>query len=307
MAKAKKKSRTKTRSTPSPSATDKALRQVAVEQRRLQQQQTTLISRSIREQRRAGGALIRTATKAKKRVWRLLCEGDSWIRYDCGFGLFHYVEWLLGTRAACVNIGGSGATMAEMMKLPKRKELDTELRRGINGKPWDVLLFSGGGNDFADHFATWLLPYSGQTDPADAIAQPRFAALLNELATLYGKLAALVHNLSPRTLIFVNGYDFAIPNGTKVPFAGPWLKPAFDDRGYYPVDLKFRTEVVSIMLRQFAGMVQSVSVVYPSLRLVSTQGTLTPSQWDNELHPSNSGFRKVANVFIARLEADVPS
>jgi len=227
------------------------------------------------------------------------------MKYDCGFGVMHYVDWILRHRAACVNIAGSGATMAGMMKLPARRELDAKLRQGFRNKPWDALLFSGGGNDFAgDRFAEWLLPYNGQTNPQDAIAQPRFTAMMNELRTLYGQLASLVHNLSPTTLLFINGYDFPIADGRHVRVAGPWLKPGFDTRGY-PLDVAFRSAVVAILLRQFAAMLQSVCTVFSFVRLVPTQGVLTTREWANELHPTNPGFEKIAKVFVSQLESEL--
>jgi hypothetical protein len=40
--------------------------------------------------------------------------------------------------------------------------------------------------------------------------------------------------------------------------------------------------------------------------LVVTQGTLEPAEWANELHPTELGFRKIANVFHAALLKQFP-
>jgi len=114
--------------------------------------------------------------------------------------------------------------------------------------------------------------------------------------------------LSPNTRVFVCAYDFAIPDGRKVPFAGPWLKPGFDTRKYLPANLAFRTAVVKIMLARFADIISSVSAVYPFIHLVPTQGTLTPDKvgWDNELHPTYEGFKAITRVLISKLEAVLP-
>lgn len=289
------------------SVTAKALQKISVEQRRLDRQHEKLQTRSIREQRAAAASAIRSAKNGKKRILRILAEGDSWIKYDCGFGIMHYLSWALRGKAACVNIGGSGATMAGMMRLPARRQFEQQLREGIAGKPWDVLVFSGGGNDFAgERFNEWLLPFNGQTNPADAIAQPVFSAMLKGLGVLYGQLASHVATLSPDTVVLLNGYDFAIPNGKGVPFAGPWLAPGFDSRGY-PSDLTFRTAVMKLMLEQFAQMLRTVCALYPFVRLVATQGLLVKSDWANELHPKNPGFEKVARVFRAQIEREFPA
>ena len=40
---------------------------------------------------------------------------------------------------------------------------------------------------------------------------------------------------------------------------------------------------------------------------VRTQGTLSPmSDWSNELHPTEQGFRKIAGVFLRALRAKFP-
>ncbi len=294
---------------PKVSPTEKALKQVDLEVRKLQQKREQLLSRAIREQDSRASSALKQSEKKDQRIWRILGEGDSWIRYTCGFGVMHHLAWMLDKRAACVNIGASGATLRHMMKLPARRQLDNHLRNGLDGKPWDALVFSGGGNDFAgEEFVNWLLPYDGQTNPEDAIDELAFTALLDHLASLYRELGALVSRLSPNTHVFVCAYDFAVPDGRKVPFAGPWLKPGFDTRKYLPANLAFRAAVVKIMLTRFAEMISSVSVVYPFMHLVPTQGTLSPDKngWDNEVHPTYEGFKAITRVLIAKLEEVLP-
>ena len=317
MAKAKKKATTRKKKTavtrrvsgPTKSPTEKALGKVDLEIRKLERKRDQLLSRAIREQDARASSRVRQAEKKDQKVWRILGEGDSWIRYTCGFGLMHHLAWMLDERAACVNIGASGATLEHMMKLPARRQLDNHLRNGLDGKRWDALVFSGGGNDFAgDEFVNWLVPHAGQTNPADAINEAQFSALLNRLAVLYRELGALVSALSPTTLVFVCAYDFAIPDGRHVLFAGPWLQPGFDERGYLPVDLAFRTAVVKIMLTRFEAMIKAVAVDFPFIRLVPTQGTLPPikGSWDNELHPTEEGFKAITRKVITELEAALP-
>ena len=121
-----------------------------------------------------------------------------------------------------------------------------------------------------------------------------------------GSSAALVSTLSPSTHVFVCAYDFAIPDGRHVPFAGPWLKPGFDSRGYLPVNLAFRTAVVRIMLTRFESMVSSVAADYPFIHVVPTQGTLPPgtSSWHNELHPTEEGFKAITRMLITESGSD---
>jgi len=160
MAKARKKPKAKTTKKkvapvvrradgPTATSTEKALKQVDLEVRKLQQKREKLLARAIREQDSRASSAVKQAEQKDQKIWRILGEGDSWIRYTCGFGVMHHLAWMLDKRAACVNIGSSGASLQRMMKLPARRELDNHLRNGLDGKPWDALVFSGGGNDFA--------------------------------------------------------------------------------------------------------------------------------------------------------------
>lgn len=285
-------------------ATQRALGTLALRKRELESQHAALQRRALRESLMAAQTASRQARAAGRPILRILGEGDSWMHYDCGIGIMTDVQWSLGDRAVCLNLASSGDTMANMVKLPERAELDRQLRSGVDGAPWDVLLFSGGGNDVAgSEFVEWLLPYAGQKKPADAIAQPRFNALLSTLAMQYGGLAQRVRSYSPGTRVLINCYDFAIPDGRGVLFAGPWMAPGFTAQGYDATSLTFRAQVVQLLLMQFAAMLSDVNRVYPFMQPTPTQGLLTRSQWANELHPTNAGFRIIAAVFIKELDA----
>lgn len=249
--------------------------------------------------------LAKAASKAKSAKGKLniLAEGDSWFKYGCGIGVITQLQSKMKKKANITNIGTGGHTMKKMLTLPERAEFVQALRKGVDGKgrPWDAILFSGGGNDFCGKlFHTWLLPYAGQTSPAAAIDRSTWVPKLQEMADLFEYLGELVAEQVPGAKVHLNLYDFAIPNNEGAGPAGPWLAPGFKKRGY-PADLAFRTDVVKLLLQEFAAMVAGVAAVHPNLNLIATQGTLTSKEWDNELHPDNPGFGKIADKFAAAL------
>jgi len=249
--------------------------------------------------------LAKAASKAKsaKSKLNILAEGDSWFRYGCGIGVITQLQSKMRTKANITNLGTGGHTMKKMLTLPERAEFVQALRKGVDGKgkPWDAVLFSGGGNDFCGKmFHTWLLPFTGQTSPAAAIDLTTWKPKLQEMADLFDYLGKLVAQLVPGAKVHLNLYDFAIPNNKGAGPAGPWLAPGFKKRGY-PADLAFRTAVVKLLLQEFAAMVAGVATTNPNLNLIPTQDTLTAKEWDNELHPDNPGFGKIADKFAAAL------
>ena len=170
------------------------------------------------------------------------------------------------------------------------------------GGPWDVLLFSGGGNDIVDNpMALWIKDWNPAMPPAKHIHQPRFDTALALVRAGYEDLIELRDKLSPSTQLVFQGYDFAIPDGRGVCHLGPWLKPTFDLRNF-PTRAAAQ-EVVKAMLQQFASMLTSLAT-QPKVTFINGQGTLPPqtSSWHNELHPTRDGFKKFADIFYQKLK-----
>jgi hypothetical protein len=290
-------SKAKSASTDATLMSEKALRAATMAKLKADAQYEKALERVTKEE------VAKSNTKAKgaKGKLRILAEGDSWFRYGCGIGVVTQLQRRLQTKAIITNIAAGGETMKKMLTLPTRAEFEQRLREGADRKPWDAVLFSGGGNDFCGKkFHTWLLPFSGQTVPKDAVDRATWQPKLQELADLYVELATVTARLVPGALVYINIYDFAIPNNTSAGPAGPWLAPGFKKRGY-PADLEFRTKVVRLLLEEFAVMIKTVAASHPNLRVVPTQGTLTSKEWDNELHPDNPGFGKIADLFAANF------
>lgn len=196
-----------------------------------------------------------------------------------------------------------------MLGVEERKILARQLTNGCPaGGPWDVLLFSGGGNDIVDNpMALWVRDFDPNVPPNALIHQTRYNSALALVRAGYEDLITLRDALSPGTHLVFHAYDFAIPDGRGVCFLGPWLKPTFDLR-QFPVGSPARFEVVKAMLQQFAALLNSLQR-RGGVTFINGQGTLAPnpSSWDNELHPSRAGFEKFATLFHTKLKALFPA
>jgi len=194
-----------------------------------------------------------------------------------------------------------------MLGVEQRMRLAECLTEGCPaGGPWDVLLFSGGGNDIVDNpMALWIRDWDPTAPPATLINQQRFDAALALVRAGYEDLITLRDQLSPNTHLVFHGYDFAIPDGRGICHLGPWLKPTFDLRGFPTRAAAFA--VVEAMLKQFAAMLATL-VAHAKVTFINGQGTLAPntSAWHNELHPNRDGFDKFADLFTAQLRAIFP-
>lgn len=240
---------------------------------------------------------------------QIFAEGDSWFDYPVPFfggGIIPRLEDRIGV--PILNLSKAGDEVRYMLGVEERTLLAEHLTAGCPaGGPWDVLLFSGGGNDIVDNpMALWVKDWDPQITPANHIHQQRFDSALALVRAGYEDLIELRDTLSPTTHLVFQGYDFAIPDGRGVCHFGPWLKPTFDLRGFPTQDAAF--EVVKAMLQQFASLLTMLAT-RPKVTFLNGQGTLAPqkSSWHNELHPSRGGFSQFADLFHQKLKQLFPT
>lgn len=244
----------------------------------------------------------------------LVAEGDSWFDYP-----FHDVLEELEDRHAydVESVAHHGDPIEEMAyggnqleELTRR--IEKVLRRGIVPK---AILLSGGGNDVAGTAFGMLLNHehsaiAGLNDNiVDGVINQRVRAayitILNAITTICEQKAG--HALP----ILVHGYDFPVPDGRGFlggwgPLPGPWLEPGFREKGFE--DLPRRIVIAHDLIERFNTMIESLPTlpVFSHLRYVDLRHTLRTDMtykdwWANELHPTEEGFRAVAEKFATVL------
>ena len=238
----------------------------------------------------------------------ILAEGDSWARYMIGKAIpFHLPK--IDARNRVMNVASPGHTAAEMLTGNAAKKLGQRIKRGPGkNRKFDVIYFSGGGNDLLgnDRFANFLNRYQSGMTPAQIVNSGALNAAFRELAKHYTTLVQLRDDNSPNTLIYFNAYDFAYPTGEPAcGFLGPWLKPHLEDCGAPP---SLWLDVVALFLRRYKTFLDKFAATAGSgLVVLGTQGTLNKeSDWDNEIHPKDPPFRRLAQVVQLQLVKDFP-
>jgi hypothetical protein len=243
----------------------------------------------------------------------LLALGDSWFDYplagnSISFGSTDIIAQLtsLGTiNPMVLNLSHFGDSTREEIGLTKQQRMVAALNDpsnwGTSGKP-DAILFSGGGDDIAGNqfciFIDFALP------GATGLNTARFNDALAGIRAGYLDLFAFRDRFAPGVPVFAHCYDFPIPNGTHPACAGPWLKPSIDFLGWSMAD---GTRIVKDALTQFRNMLKTLEAdAKNNFTLIDTQGTLSPSDWANELHPFPDGFKSLAELFVASLRVKFP-
>lgn len=185
-----------------------------------------------------------------------------------------------------------------------------------------AVLVSGGGDDIAGNEFGMLLNnafspipgwnedmVSGLVDANERI-QTAYASMLSSVKEAYS------HYFPNHELyILVHGYDYPVPDGRGFfggwPFPGPWLEPGFREKNF--ADLQERIDMMRVIIDRFNTMLGSVSIPEATIHYINLRNTLSTDltnniyqkSWANELHPTEDGFKRVADQFAAIL-ATIP-
>ncbi len=248
----------------------------------------------------------------------LVAEGDSWFDYPPGFDILDHLEEF-GYRVK--SVASAGATVEQMVYGPDndQKIADAfkrdpsqlaETLRYIREEQPAAVLFSGGGNDIA---GDELLPLLNHKNAGgDPLRMEMVNGLFNvTLKQGYRTFLSMVKEeakVQKRTIpVIGHGYDYAIPDGRGVinvlgfHFLGPWLAPSLNKKGYNEAE---GWPIICRLIDAQNNMVQSLQAEFPFFHAVELRGTLTKrSEWANELHPTNAGFKKVAHKFWTKLDS----
>jgi len=117
---------------------------------------------------------------------------------------------------------------------------------------------------------------------------------------LVAKRAAAVH---PEMPIVLHAYDHVTPrNAPAGPGMGPWLYKAMNDLYGIPPD--DRNALSDLMMDRLLALLQGLAQAHANVTLINAVGTLLRADaaatgeshdWENEIHPTESGYVKLAS------------
>lgn len=250
----------------------------------------------------------------------ILAEGDSWFDYPVvqQTDLLQFLPKqypLPEPRPLILSLAHYGDATKDMLGPVQRARLERVLQDDSLGT-FDVILFSGGGNDMVGKtMEKWLNDANGHDDNiAGAVKDAAFSEILAEVEGAYRALITLRDSLAPGVPIVANAYDFALPTNTSVcdGTVGPWLYPSLHLRRWMRDESDEQVQrgaaVVRVALDRFHAMLQGLAQEQgPRFHVANTRGTLATSEWANELHPTPKGASKLARKFRTAIDAAVAS
>lgn len=273
-------------------------------------------------------AALQAAAAARPRLGLLIAEGDSWFDYP----FFDVLGCLEARGFEVESVAHKGDTLEDMAHEESQVDKLTRAFEKVaargSGRPRAILL-SGGGNDIAGDEFPLLLNHGRSGLPrlnltvARGIIDER---LRTAMASLIGVVTRLSEaNFAQRVRVVLHGYDRAVPDGRGYLggawlLPGPWLEPGFRRKGYVPAEKRLRAaalaenattvhELIDLYNRMLRRLVQELAAEgLDHVRYVDLRGTLSHAlpaayraDWNDELHPTRSGFDRVAERIAAAI------
>lgn len=250
---------------------------------------------------------------------RVLCEGDSW----SSIGAIPSSNLLFPLRFSqstlLINLARPGDTIVGMSAMAKNPDLSQLIAAPNFSTKWDALFLSGGGNDLID-MADQIIcsPSVGagnhMFDYIDTIELERLKLVIQQGYLAIAKLRQ--DSEKNRNMpIVTHLYDYPTPRNAKarflgVPFTGPWLYSAFKTND---VPQEFWISITDYLFEAMGRSIFALSSQIENFHVISaTKGVLTRARlgttgedgdWLNEIHPSATGYEKLAAVVSPYLDS----
>lgn len=235
---------------------------------------------------------------------QILAIGDSWFWYPIN-NLLNPISNHFHSGKCIFAIGNNGAEAVEYIGKKYRYAIQSSLDAWKDNI--EAVLISGGGNDFAgldDMFRIIRARCSGFASVDQCFNEGMPGGIFDEVADAYRQLIDMITTTAPDAKIFLHNYDRAIPTGKGFAGLGNWLK---EPMTLAHVDQSLQQGIVNRLLFEFTQRLKAQSerssqiTFVDSARLgdvggpedIEGKGTLTSTEWANELHPKPRGFNKI--------------
>ncbi len=224
----------------------------------------------------------------------VLCFGDSWFWYPVpGVGNLpdRFLDFSPTQAIDLAVMGEFGLAIAH----PGRNALaNLSTFMQWENSAIDMLLISGGGNDFTG--ADDLDPLLQRGDPDNAASWFKPAetgALLAAVQAGYERLRYLRDTFCPHAPIVTACYDYAPASGKGLLWMSPWIKPSLEKIG---MPAALHRDAVRFVVDSLAHIQRALADGERYI-FIDTRHTLNADDWSNELHPTGAGFDKIARRY----------
>jgi hypothetical protein len=227
----------------------------------------------------------------------LLTEGDSWFSYPLNSNIADYIEMM--SDFSILRLEHNGDEARDILKTGS--EQLKKLKYYLKNYAVDALLLSAGGNDLVSGALPKVLDKKANGNPwQSAIKLATLTTVLDDIVAAYSRLLDARDAVRPKCLVVAHSYCYFQPTGRKAsgPFgllkAGPWMRPVLVAKGIDP-DTEGR-ELARYLVDELHARLAALAASRPRFELVDMRAALPVDNlhWADEIHPSGTGFRRLA-------------
>lgn len=248
-----------------------------------------------------------------KQVPFFMTEGDSWFSLPVHYNIVDFLEQEYRD-GIFLRFEKSGDILQNFLHPDNNGRLLGYIKQF---RP-DAVLLSGGGNDLVDELA--LISASGRQNISvdeciDLLNQNNF---FERMRRLYQDFAETVGALDPAVKIIAHGYDYPVSLGKELGLTveniglaavlvrsiGSWISPQIEQALPQIEDQKrFVRRLIDQFESDVLSQIHTDNFFYADLR-----GTLQGDQdWNDEMHPTEDGFRRLAERFRLKIDTVLTS
>lgn len=259
---------------------------------------------------RAGGGRAARGTSSRPLI---VGEGDSWFDYPFAVDILDALDGLGYQVIDHAKAGDTLENMAFGTKFDHRWAREaTPLERTlstIREQQPVALVWSGGGNDIAGpEFAAFLNHADLAQSRGLSVFRDAFAGeIIARCRDAYDHIIRAALDTKPDLHIFAHGYGYPIPDGRGwrligVDWFGPWLRPSITAKNIDPAEGR---RIIGRLIDLFNRMLESLEQQHPQFHYLDLRSEVGDADWVNELHVSNSCYRRIARIFDQAIQAHV--
>ncbi|MDX1407892.1 MAG: SGNH/GDSL hydrolase family protein, partial [Saprospiraceae bacterium] len=239
-----------------------------------------------------GNARRRKFYRQRRTAPMIVAEGDSWFLFPKP-GVRDTLDYLMD--AYCLlSLAAAGD---EVIHYIQQGELLEEVR---THRP-DFVLISGGGNDILGAGVQKFLRKDVQhgSIATDFVDETVFNQQMDQLVEGYQMFFDEIKALQSDVVIFIHGYDYIRSNPPENVIRNGWVAKHMIAAGIK--DPAHRGMIIRYIVDAFNALMDKLAQDNDHVRYVDHRNTVENYEWMDEIHPNNTGYRKVANNFMQAI------
>ena len=256
---------------------------------------------------------------------RCLAQGDSWFSIGA-FPPHLTTNLLFGLKLAqstcIINCAVPGKVLKHMTDTTT-SDTFLQILNGALTMKFDGILLSGGGNDMIDAVqstdadpAKRLLRTQAEWGPPAAggaryLSDAGWTVFEEHLVEVFDRfIVARDQGINANVPVIFHTYDMPAPRNSGAGFGfGPWLSKALTA---FNVPMGDWNNVCDELFDRLHQLLKALQQQHPNVHLVDTLGTLAlagnndtgpTADWQNEIHPTRSGYKQLSAKWVPVLDA----